>query len=47
MHLRLLALLALIVTTPALALSLADITNKDAVAGLKQVSLASYPNTIY
>jgi len=36
MRLRLFMLLALLVAAPAFALGLADITNKDAVAGLKQ-----------
>ena len=36
MRFRPLALLALLVTAPAFALGIADITNKDAVAGLKQ-----------
>jgi hypothetical protein len=36
MRLRLLPLLALIIAAPAFALGIADITNKDAVAGLKQ-----------
>ncbi len=36
MRLRPLLLFALLVTTPAFALGIADLTNKDAIAGLKQ-----------